>query len=106
LGNQIVFGGIDSDPVKPGIKSRIAPKLRKCTIGFDKCFLDNILGFCLIAHKSRHKTHQLPLILGYQKLERLFVATLDAINQKLINVAFCCQCLIPLADASDATLWS
>jgi hypothetical protein len=46
------------------------------------------------------------LILGYQKLERLFVATLDAINQKLINVAFCCQCLIPLADASDATLWS
>jgi hypothetical protein len=46
------------------------------------------------------------LILGYQKLERLFVATLDAINQKLINVAFCCQSLIPLADASDATLWN
>jgi hypothetical protein len=46
------------------------------------------------------------LILGYQKLKRLFVATLDAINQKLINVAFCCQCQIPLADARDATLWN
>jgi hypothetical protein len=46
------------------------------------------------------------LILGDQKLKRLFVATLDAINQKLINVAFCYQCLIPLADAKHATLWN
>src|SRR3569833_539325 len=81
LRNQIVLLSINSYAILPSIKRRIATKLGKRTISFNKSFLYNILGFGLVANKPRNEPHQFPLILGYHQLERFFIATLDALNQ-------------------------
>eukprot|EP01022_Parablepharisma_sp_SALTPOND_P036185 TRINITY_DN979_c0_g7_i1.p1 TRINITY_DN979_c0_g7~~TRINITY_DN979_c0_g7_i1.p1 ORF type:complete len:1344 (+),score=262.78 TRINITY_DN979_c0_g7_i1:3504-7535(+) len=90
-GDQIILGGIDANAIKPGIEGRIATELRQRTIGLDKGFLHHVFGFGLVAYQPRHQAHQLALILDYQQLERLLVATLDALNKLLVNFAFCRQ---------------
>jgi hypothetical protein len=65
--------------------------LRKCPVSLDKGFLHNIFRLSLIADKPRHQPHQLSLVLGYEQLERLFIAALDTFDKELVNIAFCRQ---------------
>src|SRR3569832_1905765 len=81
LRNQIVLRSINSYAIQPSIKRRIATKLGKRTISFNKSFLYNILGFGLVANKPRNKPHQKPKKQKHQQLERFLIATLDALNQ-------------------------
>jgi hypothetical protein len=39
-------------------------------------------------HKARHQPHQPSLILCHKQVERLSLASLDALNQQLITLAF------------------
>jgi hypothetical protein len=58
-------------------------------VRFDKRLLDHVFRFCRVVHKARHQPHQPALILCHKQVERLSLASLDALNQQLITLAFC-----------------
>jgi hypothetical protein len=59
------------------------------TVSLDEGFLHYVFRFGRIVHEARHQPHQPALILCHQKVKRLPVASLDALNQQLITLPFC-----------------
>jgi hypothetical protein len=53
--------------------------------------LHNILSLGRVVHEARHETHQPALILRHQQVECLPLTGLDAFDQQLITLAFCCH---------------
>ncbi|WP_292038391.1 hypothetical protein [Massilia sp. UBA6681] len=51
--------------------------------------MHDIFGFRRIVHETRHQAHQAALVLGHEQVERGPVASLDALHQHLISLAFC-----------------
>lgn len=86
LGCQVVFGGIDRDPVEPGIKGTIATKLRQGPVGLDKGLLGNL--FCLgwVSNQAGDQPKDPALILDYQKLKRTLVAVLNPFDQLSVGL--------------------
>src|SRR5450759_527172 len=86
-GHQVVLGGIDADPVQPGIEGAVATERRQCPVGFDECLLGHILDFAGIADEARQQTPEFALIFADQQFECMLVALLRTLDQLLVNIA-------------------
>ena len=91
LRDEKILCRINSYPVQPGIKRGIAAKMAQRTKGLDKGFLHHVFRFGRIVHEARHQAHQPALIFGHQQVERPAIASLDALYQQLITLAFGCH---------------
>jgi hypothetical protein len=58
-------------------------------VRLDERFLHHVFRFGRVVHEARHQPHQPALILGNQQVESLPFASLDALDQQLITLAFC-----------------
>src|SRR5690606_24137289 len=85
LGRQPVLGRIHTNPVQPRIERTVPAEVRQGPIGLDERFLRHILDFSWISDQTADQAYQLALILGDEQAERLFVATLNALNEQLIR---------------------
>jgi hypothetical protein len=62
--------------------------MAECAEGLDKGFLHDVFRLGRIVHEARHEPHQATLVFRYQQVERPAIASLDALNQQLITLAF------------------
>ena len=59
---QKFLGGIDGNPVQPGVELRIPPKLVQRAVGSYKCFLGNVFDQVNIAHHAANQALDAPLV--------------------------------------------
>src|SRR5262249_26360678 len=86
-GCQVVFGGVDADPVQPCIKRTVSAKAGKRPIGLDEGLLGYILNLGCIPDEPRQQPREFFLFLAARTSDRLLVAPLRALDQLLIAFA-------------------
>src|SRR5690606_9682154 len=84
--HEVVLGGVDSDPVQPGVEGALAAEGRQGPIGLDEGLLRHVLYLCRIADEAREEASQLALVLRHQQLECVLVPSLGAFDQLLVDL--------------------
>src|SRR5690606_11924190 len=82
--DQMVLGSVDGDAVQPSIERTVPTEIAKCSIGFNKSFLSNIMHFAAVPNKASDDRQDLMLVLQYQQIKGALVPFLDALHQLLI----------------------
>jgi hypothetical protein len=85
--DQRLLGGIDRDPVEPGVELGLAAELVQRPVGPDEGFLRDVLDQVDIAHHAADQALDAALVLDDQQLEGLLVARDRALNQLKVDLA-------------------
>jgi len=71
------------------LRNRIAAETGQRAVCLDKSILRDILGLRRIPHKAGNEPPELALVLGYQQIKGVLIATLNALYQLLIDFPVC-----------------
>jgi len=63
---QIVLCRVDRNAIEPGIKGALTPETRQRAIGFDECFLDDVVDLVVRAHVTTDESVDLVLVAAKQ----------------------------------------
>ena len=91
--HQVILGGVDADPVEPGVERAVAPESRQGAVGLDEGLLRHVLDLRRVPDEARQQPRELALVFADQQLECMLFAALRALDQLLIDFAIAHQTL-------------
>ena len=84
--HQRLFGGVDGNPVQPGVELGVATELVQRPIGANEGFLGNVLDQVRVTHHASDKSLDATLVLDDQQFIGALVARYRALHQLEIAV--------------------
>lgn len=69
----MVFGGVYGDLVELGVKSIVVMEVGQCVLGFDKCFLGDVLDFVVVMYIVVDQCEDMLLVFEYQYFEGMLI---------------------------------
>src|SRR5690606_26676325 len=85
LRHQRVLGGVDRNPVEPGVEGAVPPELGQCPVCLDERLLCHVLRVARVPEIARNQLHYLVLVLAHQQVEGALVALLYPLDQAKVT---------------------